>query len=437
MKNPKNILLKIVIVTFLFILVFGCSKFSDGQWSTKGGGNDSAIGKAIAADENGITYVTGSFREFASFGPHILTSSGDKDIFIAKMDASGKWIQAIKAGGRNSDFGEAVTVDEKGNTYVTGSFHGKAEFGSKRLTSDGDSDIFVAKINSLGYCVWAVKAGGRFEDTGRAITVDENGNTIITGSFSSKATFGFHHVSCPGRMAIFVASLDEDGNWTWATQSGGTGGYGIATDSFSNIFITGYFYKTANFGSTTLSTNDPYDMFVAKMDIFGKWVWATKIGRAGNVEKTAITTDHVGNSYITGSYYTTASFGHDRLTCIGGCNMFVAKIDTNGNWLWAKQSDGMGPSYGNGIALDDSGDVYVAGFFSNSVTFGSHSFKSNRYDKAYVAKMDDTGKWLWVKDFGGESYVNVYGIAIEKSGNINITGSINNSVIFGSHSFKN
>ena len=315
MKKTMISLLQSIIISFLFISALSCSKTFEWQWATKAGGDSNDFGKAITTDENGNIYITGSFSDFATFGTYLLTSSGGEDIFIAKMDASGKWTKAIKAGGRNNDSGNAITIDEKGNTYITGSFTKEAYFGSKHLTANGDNDIFVAKFNSLGYCLWAIKAGGKFSDVGRAITIDGSGNTYITGSFSNEATFGPHHITCRGRTAIFVAKMDSNGKWLWAKQSEGTGGYAISSDNNGNIAILGYFYDNANFGSITLETYKPYDIFVAKMDAFGNWLWATKAGREGNVEEIAITTDDTGNSYITGSFYGTATFGYNYLSC--------------------------------------------------------------------------------------------------------------------------
>ena len=96
--------------------------------------------------------MTGGFQGTATFGSHTLTSNGDKDIFAAKLDPSGNWLWAVNAGGIRYDWGIGIAVDGAGNAYVTGDFEGTATFGSHTLTASGgywDKDIFVAKLGNV------------------------------------------------------------------------------------------------------------------------------------------------------------------------------------------------------------------------------------------------------------------------------------------------
>ena len=112
-----------------------------------------------------------------------LVSYGYDDIFIAKYDASGNCLWAKNAGGIGYDYGYGIATDANGNSYVTGSFYGTATFGTIQLVSYGYDDIFIAKYDASGNCIWAKKAGGINWDFGYSISTDGNGNEFITGIF--------------------------------------------------------------------------------------------------------------------------------------------------------------------------------------------------------------------------------------------------------------
>ena len=165
------------------------------------------MGDGIAVDGAGNAYVTGYFKNTAHFGSHTLTSSGGYDIFAAKLNPSGNWLWAVKAGGTSVDQGYGIAVDGAGNAYVTGRFEGTATFGSHTLTSTGSYDIFAARLNPSGTWQWAVKAGGTDSDIGYGIAVDEAANAYVIGIFRGTATFGSHTMEAMGGTDIFVAKL--------------------------------------------------------------------------------------------------------------------------------------------------------------------------------------------------------------------------------------
>ncbi|MCK9334752.1 MAG: SBBP repeat-containing protein, partial [Candidatus Cloacimonetes bacterium] len=177
--------LKIGIVS-LIAMFLGFHLFAqteDWLWAKQVGGTSNDEGRSIATDSNGNSYVTGSFEGIAVFGSTTLTSSGNTDIFIAKLGCNGNWLWATKAGGPGSDIGYGIAVDGNGNSYVTGCFRDNASFGSTTINSSGNTDIFVAKIDSNGNWLWAQKAGGSSSDYGYGIAVDSSGNSYVTGYF--------------------------------------------------------------------------------------------------------------------------------------------------------------------------------------------------------------------------------------------------------------
>ena len=200
-------LLILVFLLFSFLLF---AQTPDWQWATQAGGNSYDQGSGIAIDDNGSSYVTGTFRSTATFGSYSLTSSGSSDIFVAKMDANGNWLWAKQAGGISCDYGYGITTDDNGNSYVTGCFADTATFGSYSLTSSGSSDIFVAKMDANGNWQWATNAGGINYDTGDGIAIEDNGNSYVTGLFGGTITFGSYSLTGSGSFDIFVAKLGND-----------------------------------------------------------------------------------------------------------------------------------------------------------------------------------------------------------------------------------
>ncbi|MCK4979291.1 MAG: SBBP repeat-containing protein, partial [Candidatus Delongbacteria bacterium] len=202
MKNCKRIIL---ILLFISISLLLFAQAPDWQWVTQAGGN---LSYAIAIDDNEYSYVTGFFFGNAIFGSYSLTSSGSGDIFVAKMDANGNWLWATKAGGNYYDTGNGIAIDDNGNSYIIGHFVYTATFSSYSLTSSGSADIFVAKMDAYGNWQWAGKAGGTNGDEGYAITIDEVGNSYVTGSFRETAVFGSYSLTSSGEWDIFVAKMD-------------------------------------------------------------------------------------------------------------------------------------------------------------------------------------------------------------------------------------
>lgn len=349
-------------------------------WAKRAGGIDFDSGIAIAIDSSGNSYVTGSFTGSATFGTLTLTGSGVEDIFIAKLDTSGNWLWVKKAGGTDSDYGYGIATDSGDYSYATGAFRGTATFGTTTLTSSGSTDIYIAKLDTDGNYLWAIKAGGTYSDIVNSIATDNNGNSYITGWFQFTAIFGSYSIS-GGGSDIFVAKIDVDGNYLWAAQAGGTNGNAgrfVATDSSGNSYVTGNIQGTTTFGSTTLISNGSNysDIFIAKLDSSGNWLWAKKAGGSSSDQGNCITTDSSGNSYVVGYYQSTATFGSNTLTSSGGNDIFVAKLDTDGNYLWALKAGGTSSDYGNAIARDGNGNIYVAGYFSGTATFGTSTLTS-------------------------------------------------------------
>lgn len=443
---------------FFTFMLFIISAFSihaqDWNFGKRAGGTTNDYGQGIAADEFGNSYAVGFFEGTATFGSIILVSSGDRDVFVAKYDPSGNVLWAKKAGGTGSDEAKGIALDASGNLYVTGSFVSTATFGTTSLTSSGWADIFIAKYDASGNEVWAQKAGGVFADEGCAIATDVSNNVYITGAFSMTATFGATSISVADLVNttdVFIAKYDASGNVVFAKRAGGGVygdiAYGIDVDASNNSYITGKYYWSAKFGSTTIETGGTYDsdIFVAKFNAAGDAVWAKRAGRTTTSQSSydqgnAIAVDASGNSFVTGSFSGTAYFGNDSIASNATFeDIFLAKYDSAGNIIWVKSAGGTSNDYGYGISIDGLGNAYITGSFIGEANFDTISISSNQ--DAFVAKYNPMGDILYVqKSTGiGLSAASGRGIALSSTGNVFLTGEFGfepypTSTVFGSDS---
>jgi len=372
------------------------------QWAKSGGGTGSDAGWDVAVDANGNAYITGWFSGTATFGSTTLTGQGGLDVFVAKLSTSGAWQWAKSAGGTSGGYGTDVAVDANGNAYITGYFMGTATFGNTTLTSQGNRDVFVAKLSTSGAWQWATSAGGTDLDEGCGVAVDPSGNTYITGTFYDAATFGTTNLTSQGSYDVFVAKLTTNGAWQWAVSAGGTDfeeGRDVAVDGNGNVYIFGTFYDWALFGSTNLTSYGGYDVFVAKLTTNGGWQWARSAGGTGGDDGGGAAVDGNGNVYIIGYFHLTATFGSTTLTSQGGYDVFVAKLSTSGAWQWAKRVGGTEDDQGLGVKIDGNGNVYITGYFMGTATFGSTNLTSQGNDDVFIAKLSSGENQPPVADF--------------------------------------
>jgi hypothetical protein len=277
----------------------------------------------------------------------VLEAGATDDVFVAKYARDGTLLWATSAGGASLAEVRAIATDPRGNSYVTGFFSDTATFGAgeanETVLEAAFGDMFVAKYAREGTLLWATSAGGDSSDSAAGIATDPGGNSYVTGFFSGTATFGAGEANetvlgVSGVLDMFMAKYAPDGTVVWATSALGTGDLftaDIATDSRGNTYVTGTFFGTATFGAgeaneTVLEAGARHDVFVAKYAPDGTVLWATSAGGDSRDRGFGIATDPRGNSYVTGQFDGTATFGAGEanetvLEAAGQVDVFVAK----------------------------------------------------------------------------------------------------------------
>ena len=359
------------------------------QWAILiDGGN--ARGRSISTDLNDNIFIAGSFSFNVNLGPYYLESPESSNFFIAKLDSDGNWLWAEQATGEFECNG--ISYDLYGNAYITGKFGGTVQFGTYSITSVDGWDILVAKYSPDGNCLWIEQAGGIEDDKPEAICTDVNGNSYVTGSFSGTAMFGPHTLIPWGSDDIFVAKIETTGNWLWAERAGSpisSGGKGICISSNEYLYVTGDFWGTAAFGPISLTSNGACDIFLAKLDSEGNWLQAEKAGGDEQDTSNGISIDTDGSAFVTGLFRDVSTFGSFPLISNGDTDIFIAKLENEGTWMWALDVGGIGCDAGTGISTDIIGNNYIVGTFQYSVNFGNHNLASFGTEDFFVAKLSN------------------------------------------------
>ncbi len=281
-------------------------------------------------------------------------------------------------------------------------------------------------------------ASGTGSEIGNGIAVDIVGNIYVTGYFTGTATFGNTQLTSTGSYDVFVAKYDRSGILSWVRQVGGLGDISdpkIAVEGSGNVYITGSFFYQATFGNNTLTSAGYDDIFVAKYNSSGTFLWARQGGsESGGDRGKGIAVDASGNVYVTGTFAGTAAFGNASLIAAGSYDIFVAKYNTTGTLQWVRKAGNANSDFSNDVAVDGTGNVYVTGYFQFMTTFGNTTLTSAGSYDIFLTKYNSNGTFQWVQQIGGSSHDYGRDIAIDGNGNIYLTGVFSETVTFGNTS---
>ncbi|MCF8297615.1 MAG: T9SS type A sorting domain-containing protein [Saprospiraceae bacterium] len=449
-----------LIYSFLIAIFASTSIYSqtlDFEWAKSIGGDSTDISRCIKVDTAGNIYITGYFKGTVDFDPgtsvNNLTSAGEEDIFIQKLDSNGNFLWAKSVGGVSRDVARSIALDASGFIYITGYFAGTADFdpgtATYNLSSNGNDDVFILKLTTLGAFVWAKSVGGTSRERSYSIALDNNGNIYTTGKFADSADFDpgatvSTLVSANGED-VFILKLNGSGAFVWAKSFAGTlhdVGNFITTDISGNIYVSGEFEGTTDFdpGASTfnLTSNGYWDMFIVKLNSTGDFVWAKSFGGVNRDGINMTTIDNSGNVYNSGKFQNTVDFDPGtatyNLTSNGDYDIFIQKLDASGDFVWAKSIGGTLYDQGESITTDASGNCYLTGYYQQTVDFdpGTQSFPltSNGAEDIFILKLDNLGDFSWAKSIGGPMSDNAYSIFTDASNNLYLTGYYQSTVDF-------
>ena len=442
----------IIIVTFLLLSSESLAQVATFDWAFSMGSPTFDKGSDVVSDGNGNVYVTGKTSGSIDFDPGpdtVLVPAGvgfNSSFFIQKLDSDGNLLWAHAMGNGYWQAGEAVAVTPDGGVLIGGTFTSVVDFDpgpdSVIVTwGGGTNDAFILKLDADGIFEWVGAISGEEDILLNDLTLDPDGNILITGSFEGSADFdpssNQHQLESNGWVDIYLAKWDQDGNFIWATSAGGwhvDHGYSVCTDAVGNVFVTGDYSYHADFdasaGIDTVTSISSSDVFIQKLNSNGEHQWVRSIGGHNGDLGTSIITDQNGDVIISGKFAGVTDFDPGpevfELDPNGQWNGFLQKLTTDGAFIWAKAFFGDMAGQLTDLSLDQNNNIYAAGGFEGTVDLdpGPATLEavSTGQTDSYFMKLTGNGELLWALPYGGESHDIASAIAIDFEGSIYQTG---------------
>ena len=405
-------------------------------WAKRfGAGGKQTYGQGVAADSSGNVVVVGNFAGTVDFAGSSLSSVGGSDVFVVKLDPSGSLVWNKRFGGPTSQHATGVAVvNGAGDVFVLGTFSGTVDFGGGPFIASGPQDIFVMKLDSTGAHVWSKHFGYPSGlQVAAGVAADSAGNVFITGTFSGPVDFGGGSIVAGGN-GIFLAKFDAVGNHAWSKPFGGglaDVGASVAADQNGNVIVTGTFWGTADFGGVPITSAGKSDLFIAKFGGIGSHQWSKGFGSPGYDDGSSVAVDNDGNVLVAGSFSGTADFGGGPLISAGGQDIILAKFGAAGNHVWSRRYGDDLDQTGTGVAVDGDGNVLVTGALAGAVNFGGGPHASAGGSDVFLAKLDPLAAHQWSQRFGNASNQAGVSVCAGLGGNVIATGYFAGTSDFG------
>ncbi|HNR19974.1 MAG TPA: T9SS type A sorting domain-containing protein [Bacteroidia bacterium] len=395
--NTKTYLQKLFALVLLLANYNSIAQTLD--WARQIGGTGNDLGTSLTIDAQGYIYLSGLFSDTVDLDPGNNTfntfSVDATDGFVSKLDSMGNLIWTKVIAGTGNQTISAISLDNLGNVIVTGYFEDDVDFnpgtGTAILNSFGNNDIFILKLNpTTGGFVWVKQIGGSGNEATRiAVKTDPQGKIYFCGYFEQTVDFdtgtGIFNLTSAGGYDGFVCQLDSSGNLGWVKQFAGSGIYqyplSLAIDNTGSIYITGSFNGDLDLdpgignhlvSATTTAILDG-DIFICKLDNIGNFLWGASFGSPGTEQPNNILIDNFGAVILSGIFTNTIDFdfglGIASLTSFGSNDVFLLRLDASGAFLWVRQFGGVASDVGGGLEIDASGNIYLAGAFKDYADF--------------------------------------------------------------------
>lgn len=430
---------------------------------------------AVATDSAGNTYIVGNFRaridvDPSHAGKHILKSELDKqDIFVAKYSPVGALVWSRRFGGPGNDTANIIKVGAKGTVYIAGQFEKTADFSfggvGPVLTSNGNLDAFVARLDKHGNVVWAGNIGGDRDDFITALAVMPGGDVAIAGTIRVTGDVdpgpAVQTITTVGVDDTFISRLSAtSGSLKWVRAYGENATRedvnGLVVDAQSNIYAAGIFNRSVAFvrGNSAFdrTSNGGDDIYFAKLSASGNFQWVKNIGGRKSESLAGLARANNGDLLIAGNFSKSTNFesgsGSTILQSFGHSDVYIARYNSDADLVWARQFEGPNANVKvNGIAVDPSGNVYTTGYFDDVVDFdpgsGVQEMVPNKAGNAplvpnipdatdaFIAKLDAAGHFVYARQITGHDGSAV-GLAIgaDAAGNAYVAGNFAGTIDF-------
>ncbi|MFI5204283.1 MAG: T9SS type A sorting domain-containing protein [Flavobacteriales bacterium] len=432
--------MRYILLIALSVIVPGLFAQSVDWVKTWGGVYGETIIKACG-DEDGNLYMVIGFEDTvdADPGPGTINffGQGSLDMVIVKTDSGGNFIWAKQFGGPSLDQIRDIKTDTTGNVYITGIFFQTVDFdpgpGTFNLTSTGDGDGFIVKLNSTGNLIWAKQLTGSQEQHPYTIELGSNQTVFITGNFWSTTDFDpglgtYNLISASLSSDIFALHLDANGNFIWAFKIGGPGGdysYDLQFDTNGDFYLTGSFKDNVDFDpgpgtfimqATPMGTNT--NAYVVKFDSLSNFIWAVRVDATWASSGSEIEIEGSGDVLLIGDFSGVADLDPAiamlNYTSVGwptnlNRDIFILKLTSSGAFLQAVVFTGGGMEENMEAYLDANDNIYLTGTYTYTLdadpdTVTSFALNAGSTYENYLIKLNSDLTFHWATELDGGLY---------------------------------
>ena len=363
-------------------------------WSWHDGNAVDLLGQCIATDADGNVLVAGQIM--SSTAPVDLgggSLAGPGTIFLAKYEADGHHLWSARHGGSDGSAFD-VAVDRSNRILLTGYFGGTGDLGGETLTSVAFVDAFLAKYESDGTHIWSSLyggAGGMAGHQGRSVAADGEGNVVLLGDFMEWIDLGAGPLVGAGLMDVFLAKFDPNGNHLFSrgfVDPEFQYSSAVSLDDNGQVLASGVFMGTVDFGGDPLTSAGGFDIFLAKYDANLDHIWSRRYGDAQEQIAEGVAMDGAGNVVCAGFFQGSVDFGGGPLTSAHGEDVFLARLDPDGNHLWSARFGSQNDQKASGVAVDAAGRTVIVGSFANTVDLGGGPLVSAGASDIFLAAFE-------------------------------------------------
>ncbi|MFO0624337.1 MAG: SBBP repeat-containing protein [Polyangiales bacterium] len=300
------------------------------------------------------------------------------------------------------------------------------------VATTSPADVVAPRGDVPGPTSWARRIGEMGADVADDIALDALGNVYVTGRFGSPT---------PGLSNddMFLASFGPDGSTRWMRRFGGAAndsGRGVAVDRNGNVYLTGYFGESVDFGGGALVSAGGLDLVVASFTTDGVHRWSRRAGGRYGDNGQGIATDADGNVFLTAVITDAADLGGGELRPPRSASpgLVVASFTSGGVHRWSRVVGGLYSNVTARLATAPDGDVVLAGSFNYGIDLGGGMQAAHAGTDGFVARLGPDGAYRWSQNYGGNmtiAFVAPERVAVDGEGNIVTTGTLNATVDFG------
>lgn len=414
-------------------------------WSTYYGGVSLDVNRDIIDASSNHLVVTGysaSNTNIATAGAFQNAWAGGYDAMLIKFDTNGVRQWATYYGGTLDDYSFAIDQNSNGDIFMVGQTMSNtniANGGFQNAHAGGTWDVFLVKFSAAGNRIWGTYYGGANQDLGYGVTVDGNGDILITGwvdlpyAVGTLTTAGTHQPNPIGAAnhEAFLAKFATNGARIWGTYYGGTGGDRanlVTVDNNNNIYIAGETMSATNIAFNNAHINayqdlaGQYDAFLAKFNPNGTIAWGTYIG--GTTEDRAFGIEFDGYQSIIVTGITTSNTGLATAGAFQGTNSggggdgFICRFHVNGNISWKTYYGGSAYDRLYRLDIDMRGNIYASGQTSSNTGIALNGFQNvhSGGSDAFMVIFDSTGVRNWSSYFGNTANDDSWDIYVQGNG---------------------